>query len=125
MRKIAIPVNGENLHGHFGGAGMFKFYMVEDNKVVNVEMLQPPPHEPGVIPKWVAEMGATEILLGGIGQRAVAIFDHFKIKVVKGAAEENADLIVEKYLADTLESTGENCNHDDHDHGHHGHHHHD
>ncbi|MCK4922058.1 MAG: ATPase, partial [Bacteroidales bacterium] len=66
MRKIAIPINGDNLHGHFGGAGMFKFYIVENNKVVNVEILPPPPHEPGVIPKWVAEMGATEIILGGI-----------------------------------------------------------
>ena len=123
MRKIAIPVNGDILHAHFGGAGAFKIYIVEDNKVVEIQMATPPAHEPGVIPKWVAEIGVTDIILGGIGQRAVTIFEHFNINVVKGAAEESADLIIEKYLSGSLLASGENCNHDhdhgDHDHGHH------
>ncbi len=120
MRKIAIPLNGEKLHAHFGGAGVFKFYIVEDNKIVNTENAIPPPHEPGVIPKWVAEMGATDIILGGIGQRAVTIFEQFNIKVVKGAGEENADQLVEQYLSGTLEASGENCTNRDH-HGEEGH----
>lgn len=124
MRKIAIPVNGEVLHGHFGGAGMFRFYAVNNDKVVNVESITPPPHEPGVIPRWVAEMGASEIILGGIGQKAVSILEHKNIKVIKGAAEENADSIIEKYLAGKLETSEENCNHDhQHHHGDHHHHH--
>ena len=123
MKKTAIPVNGEILHAHFGGAGAFKFYFIENNKVVKTQMAVPPAHEPGVIPKWVAEMEVTDIILGGIGQRAVSIFEHFNINVIKGAIEENADLIIEKYLAGSLVASGENCNHD-HDHGHHDHGHH-
>ena len=123
MRKIGIPVDGKNLHGHFGGASMFKFYFIEDNKVVDTEKLVPPPHHPGVIPRWIADQGVTDVILGGVGQKAVAILEHFNIKVTKGVGEYEADKVIEDYLAGTLEASEENCNHDHHQHHDHGHQH--
>ncbi len=115
MRKIALPVNGEMLHGHFGGAGQFKFYHVEDGNVVGSELQVPPPHSPGAIPRWIIEQGVTDLIVCGIGQKAVAILEQHNVKVAKGAPVKNADEIVEEYLKGTLDASGEECK----GHGHH------
>lgn len=116
MRKIAVPVNGENVHAHFGGAPFFKFYSIEDDKIVNTELVVPPNHEPGVLPRWMQENGVTDLILVGIGARAVNILQQLNIQVAKGVGEENADEVVKKYIAGTLDASGENCKHDDGDH---------
>jgi predicted Fe-Mo cluster-binding NifX family protein len=114
MKKIAIPVDGDKLHGHFGAARNFKFYFVENDKVVDTESLTPPPHTPGSIPKWIVDNKVTDVILGGVGQKAVAILEQFNIKVAKGAPVKKADTLVKEYIAGTLDTTGEDC----HEHGH-------
>jgi predicted Fe-Mo cluster-binding NifX family protein len=51
------------------------------------------------------------IIAGGMGQRAQSLFAQSKITVVIGAAAESAERLVAEYLAGTLK-TGENiCDH--------------
>ena len=35
----------------------------------------PPEHRPGVYPRWVAALGVTDVIAGGIGQRAIDLFN--------------------------------------------------
>ncbi|MCK7542001.1 MAG: hypothetical protein MZV63_69485 [Marinilabiliales bacterium] len=35
----------------------------------------PRPHEPGLLPGWLAEKGVTDVIAGGMGQRAIGLFN--------------------------------------------------
>ena len=73
--------------------------------------LQPPGHQPGVLPQWLHEQGATVIIAGGMGQRAQQLFAQNGIEVVVGASAQSPEQLVEAYIKNALQ-TGENiCDH--------------
>ena len=49
--------------------------MVDDQKILSSEFLSPPEHTPGSFPKWVGEKGASVVIAGGMGRRAVDLFE--------------------------------------------------
>jgi predicted Fe-Mo cluster-binding NifX family protein len=95
------------LAGHFGRCQHFTFFDVKDSKVVNRSTVQPPAHEPGIIPQWLSQQGAQIIIAGGMGMRAQQIFNQYGIGVLLGAPYGTPEEIVGHYLAGTLQ-TGEN-----------------
>jgi len=111
--KIAIPLADGRLATHFGHAGQFALVEVDaDSKqVLKNERLSSPPHEPGVLPRWLHEQGADLIIAGGMGHRAQQLFAQNGIKVVLGAPSNDPESVVTDYLNKTLQ-TGENpCDH--------------
>jgi predicted Fe-Mo cluster-binding NifX family protein len=109
--KIAIPVSQGRLTAHFGHAAEFAIVHAEDQEIKKKELLQPPPHEPGVLPQWLDELGVVVIIAGGMGQRAIQLFGQRGIKVVTGARDLRPEELVQEYLTRTL-VTGENlCDH--------------
>jgi ATP-binding protein involved in chromosome partitioning len=113
MEKItfAIPVSGGKLCSHFGHCDQFALVETEDGKIKGKSMYTPPPHEPGVLPKWLHELGANIIISGGMGSRAQGFFNQSGIKVITGAPMDSPESLVNQYLSDTL-LTGENvCDH--------------
>jgi Mrp family chromosome partitioning ATPase/predicted Fe-Mo cluster-binding NifX family protein len=114
--KIAIPVDDGVVSEHFGHAGIFAVYHTENGAVVKKEELVPPPHEPGVIPKWLNTVGATIIITGGIGQSAINMFNGFGINVLSGAPAMKADDLIDGYLKNEITFKGGTCSHD-HPHG--------
>lgn len=110
--KFAIPLAEGKLTAHFGHCQEFALVEVEGNEIKNKEILVPPPHEPGVLPKWLNELGANVIIAGGMGGRALELFDQNGIKVVTGAPSMEPEVLVKSYLENTLESGGNVCDHD-------------
>lgn len=111
--KIAIPLVQGQLSLHFGHCEKFAVIDTDDNsnEITSREDLTPPPHEPGVLPKWLGDMGVNIIIAGGIGQRAQQLFAQNGIKVVIGASSGTPEELVTAYLQDTLK-TGDNiCDH--------------
>ncbi len=111
--RIAIPVAEGKLCVHFGHCEQFALIDMDDKtgKVTGTQMLTPPPHEPGVLPRWLHQKGATVILAGGMGHRAQSLFAENGIKAVIGAPVAPPEKLVAEYLAGTL-ATGENmCAH--------------
>ena len=74
--KIAIPVANQLLCMHFGHCEQFAIVDVdaENNKILKTEMLTPPPHEPGLLPKWIAQHGVNLVITGGMGVKAQDLF---------------------------------------------------
>ena len=108
---IAIPVANETLCMHFGHCQTFRLFEVEDNKIVKTEDKVPPMHEPGVLPKWLGELNVNMIIAGGMGTRAQQLFTQAGVKVLTGAPGDDPQKVVEAFLANTLE-TGDNvCDH--------------
>ncbi len=111
--RIAIPVADGKLCMHFGHCQQFALVDVdpESKTIKETQLLTPPPHEPGVFPKWLAEQGANLIIAGGMGARAQSLFTEHGIDVVVGASGVTPEEVVTNFLAGTLQ-TGDNiCDH--------------
>ncbi len=111
--KIAIPVENGHLCTHFGHCAEFAIYDIDPaTKATRAKaMHRPPPHEPGVLPRWLHEQGANVIITGGMGQRAQQLFAQDGIQVVLGAPPDMADDVVAAYLAGTLQTGANPCDH--------------
>ena len=111
--KIAIPLHQGALCVHFGHCEHFVLIEVdEQNKeIIGKSYHKPPPHEPGLLPRWLGELGANLVIAGGMGRRAQELFTSNNIAVLIGVEGTSAEELVNAYLKGTLE-TGENpCDH--------------
>jgi len=109
--KFAIPIAEGKLTAHFGHCKEFAMVEVQDNHILNKEMLDPPPHEPGVLPRWLKEQGANVVIAGGMGQRAIELFKQAGIEVLVGAPVDEPEALVNSYLSQTLATGGNVCDH--------------
>ncbi len=111
--KIAIPLADGKLAMHFGHCEVFAFLDVdpEGKKILKREDVVPPPHQPGLLPPWLAEKGVTLIIAGGMGERAQALFAERKVQVVVGAYSATPEEIIADYLAGTIRLGGNACDH--------------
>jgi ATP-binding protein involved in chromosome partitioning len=111
--RIAIPLANGCLALHFGHCETFALIDAdpESKNILGKEEIEPPPHEPGLLPRWLAEKGATVIIAGGMGQRAQSLFTENGIEVLVGAPADSPEEIVKNFLSGKLK-TGENaCDH--------------
>ena len=69
--------------------------------------LEPPPHEPTVLPRWLHRLGVEVIIARGMRKRARGLLEEENIKVITGAIGGDPEQVVEQYLTKTL-VTGEN-----------------
>jgi predicted Fe-Mo cluster-binding NifX family protein len=109
--KFAIPLAEGKLTAHFGHCQEFALLDVEDNQIKSKETLVPPPHEPGVLPKWLHDLGTNVIIAGGMGARALDLFAQNDIKVIVGATALAPEDLVNQYLDNTLQTHGNVCDH--------------
>ena len=109
--KFAIPLAEGKLTAHFGHCQEFALVEVEDNQIKSKETLVPPPHEPGVLPKWLHDLGTNVIIAGGMGARALDLFAQNDIKVIVGAPALTPEELVKQYLDNTLQTHGNVCDH--------------
>jgi predicted Fe-Mo cluster-binding NifX family protein len=109
--KIAIPTADGVLCPHFGHCERFIMLTAEDGNIVSNVSLDPPPHEPGVLPRWLAQQGANVVIAGGMGMRAQELFRMQGITVVVGAPSFEPEALVRQFLDGSLQN-GENlCDH--------------
>lgn len=111
MKKIAIPVTQGKLARHFGHCEEFHLFEINNSEIIGEEALTPPPHQPGTIPKWVHQQGTTDVIAGGMGQRAIDIFNQLGINVFVGAPTVDSRKIVEDFLKGELETQANLCDH--------------
>jgi predicted Fe-Mo cluster-binding NifX family protein len=110
---IAIPTVNREVCMHFGHCDQFALVQVDESSrsILTVEFKTPPPHEPGVLPQWLHEIGANLIIAGGMGQRAQDLFAQNRIEVVIGVTGGSPEEIVRAYFCRSL-VTGQNpCDH--------------
>ena len=118
MRRIAFSCEDENglkaeMSMHFGRCPFFTLVDVEDGELTNVRVIANPAfenHVPGVVPKFINEQMVNVMIAGGMGPKAVNMFEGFNIEVATGVSGK-----VEKVLAVYLEGNVQGtvpCNHD-------------
>lgn len=108
---IAIPVSNNILCPHFGHCKEFAFFKTEEGRITDESYLTPPPHEPGVLPQWLASHGVNCVIAGGMGQRAITLFNQNNIKVIIGAESKPPRSLVEAFLKNELKTGINACDH--------------
>lgn len=112
MKKIAVPIDeAGTLDAHFGHCKFFSILTVEGDKVVSEDKIVPPPHEPGLLPRWLAEKEVTDVIAGGMGQKAIQLLNSAGINAYVGAPRSSAKSLTELHLKGTLSLTANYCDH--------------
>lgn len=112
MKKLfAVPTINKKLCAHFGHCVQFALIKTSEEKVIGTEYLNPPVHQPGTYPKFLAEKGVSTIISGGMGIKAQEIFNQNNIEVVTGINSEIPEVLVKQYFTGQLESNGNFCDH--------------
>jgi ATP-binding protein involved in chromosome partitioning len=111
--RVAIPVCEGVLSMHFGHCEKFALVDVdpETKAIVGMEALDPPPHEPGLLPRWLNEKGVNLVIAGGMGMRAQQLFAEAGVKVVVGAPSAQPESVVLEYLSGRLVTGVNVCDH--------------
>jgi predicted Fe-Mo cluster-binding NifX family protein len=111
--KIAIPTAQGMLCMHFGHCEKFTILEVDENskEITSQNELDPPPHEPGLLPRWLAEKNVDLVIAGGMGARAQALFQENGINIIVGAPSEAPEKVVKAHLDGTLTHGVNACDH--------------
>lgn len=91
--RIAISTETDSglsapVAAHFGRCPYFTIVDVEGDEIKSAQPITNPyfpQHEPGAIPQFISTHGVQVMLAGGMGRRAVAIFEEFGIQPITGA----------------------------------------
>jgi predicted Fe-Mo cluster-binding NifX family protein len=98
---------------HFGRCPFYTLVEVEEGRTLTSRTVPNPhfgQHQPGVMPRFIHGLGAQVILAGGMGPRALQLFQGFGMDVVTGAIGR-VDKVVEAYLNGSISGIVP-CQHD-------------
>ena len=112
MKMIfAVPTIEEKLCAHFGHCEKFAIVETIDQEISSIEYLNPPVHQPGTYPRFLAGQGVNVIISGGMGIKAQDLFRQNNIEVFLGINAEDPKKLVAHYLNNQLESGQNLCDH--------------
>ena len=110
-RLIAVPSSNGLLDEHFGHCRQFALLSIEEDKIVSETLIDPPAHEPGLLPKFLSEKGVTDVIAGGMGNRAIQLFNQHQVNVFVGAPKLTPKEITEGFINETLVFSANYCDH--------------
>jgi predicted Fe-Mo cluster-binding NifX family protein len=110
-KRIAIPLENGVLCSHFGHCKQIAIVDAENNSISGETLVTPPPHEPGLLPAWLAEKGVTDVIAGGMGQRAINLFNNQNINVFVGAQVKNYSDLANDLINGSLVAGANYCDH--------------
>ena len=121
--RVAVSVDDSNgldsvVSPHFGRCPYYILVDLDDREVKQVNAVANPnygQHAPGTVPTFIQNQGADVMLAGGMGRRAIALFQQYGIQAVTGASG-TVRHVLEQYLGGQLRGA-EPCR-DSHEHGH-------
>jgi len=111
--RIMIPLADGLLTAHFGHCSEFAQLDVnrETGEITADERIAAPPHQPGLLPKWLAEREANLVIAGGMGQRARDLLEEQGVQVVVGVEPDKPESIVARWHAGSLTHGANLCDH--------------
>jgi predicted Fe-Mo cluster-binding NifX family protein len=110
MTRIAIPTSDGRLDPHFGHCQTFVFLTRSGaDAALTRQELPAPAHQPGLLPRWLKEQGATVVIAGGMGARAVDLLRGAGIQVILGASSQTPEELATAFLAGRLTDAGGIC----------------
>ena len=106
--KIAISTDSGYVSEHFGRCPAFTIAEIEDGKVLKIEEINNPGHQPGFLPAFLAERGVKYIICGGMGNRAQALFTERGIIPIIGVSGK-VSAVIEEFVQGRLKGEESSC----------------
>ncbi|MFH1683912.1 MAG: NifB/NifX family molybdenum-iron cluster-binding protein [Candidatus Margulisiibacteriota bacterium] len=106
--KVAISTDNGQVSAHFGRCPEFTIVEIENGRVITKEVLNNPGHQPGFLPQFLHDRGVTQIIAGGMGQRAQGMFAEKGIETIVGISGNIAE-VVKSIEAGTLKGGESLC----------------
>ena len=108
--RIAVSADNDNgldsvVSPHFGRCPYYVLVDLEGQEVQQVNAVANPyygHHQPGQVPGFIQSQGADVMLAGGMGRRAIALFQQYGIQAATGAAG-SVRRALEQYLGGELQ----------------------
>ena len=82
--KYAISTDGPDVSMHFGRCPQFTLVEIENGKLINKQVIDNPGHHPGFLPGFLSQKGVNSIIAGGMGHKAMNLFEQANINVILG-----------------------------------------
>jgi len=108
--KVAISTDSGSVSAHFGRCPSYTLVDIEDGRVVGRANIPNPGHQPGFLPRFLAEKGVSVIIAGGMGPRAQGLFAENNIRTIIGVQGRIGD-VIDKFLRQDLEPGEDLCDH--------------
>jgi predicted Fe-Mo cluster-binding NifX family protein len=107
--RVAVSVDDSNgldsvVSAHFGRCPYYILVDLDGREVKQVNAVANPNygrHAPGTVPTFIQDQGADVMLAGGMGRRAIALFQQYGIQAATGAAGSVRHAL-EQYLGGEL-----------------------
>ena len=106
--KIAISTEGDYVSAHFGRCPSFTILEIKNGEITGKEIINNPGHHPGFLPQFFNEKGVECIIAGGMGMKAVDLFNQYNIKQIVGITGRIEDTI-SQILSGTLKGGESLC----------------
>jgi predicted Fe-Mo cluster-binding NifX family protein len=108
--RVAVSADDRNglesvVSPHFGRCPCYVLVDLEGREVRQVDTVENPyyhQHVPGAVPDFIRGQGADVMLTGGMGRRAIGIFQQYGIEAVTGAYG-TVQQALEQYLGGQLQ----------------------
>ena len=101
---------------HFGRCPHYTLVDVDGSEIRDVQVIENPyynNHVPGVVPGFINEQNVNVMIAGGMGPRAVQLFEGFGIEVATGVGGR-VENVLKAYLEGKVKGTVP-CGHDHQD----------
>mgnify|MGYP001248773805 CR=1 FL=1 len=108
--RVAIAVDGKGVSSHFGHCEKFAVYHIRNKEIFHHEIMLNPGHEPGKLPRLLASCGITHVLAGGMGMKAVQLFEEQGIHVLCGISGP-VDQVIGDFIGNRIAAGESTCNH--------------
>lgn len=109
--RVALARDGDQLAEHFGRCEGYEIVDIADSEVVERQFMPNPGHEPGRLPKMLAEQQVSCVIAGGMGPRAQELFTEAGIETITGV-NGSLNEIIEAFVWGKLTTDGGNpCHH--------------
>ena len=116
IMKIAVTYENGEIFQHFGHTEQFKFYDVEDGKIVNEQIVDTNDSGHGALAGFLKAAKVDALICGGIGMGAQNALADAGIKLYAGV-QGPADAAAKALAEGTLEYDPDaHCDHHGHDH---------
>lgn len=114
--RIAVTYENEMVFQHFGHTEQFKFYDVENGKIVNTQIADTNGQGHGALSGLLVQAGVDVLICGGIGGGAQNALSEAGIQLY-GGVSGLADEAVNAYIAGELNYNPDvHCSHHEHEH---------
>jgi len=109
--RIVVPMRDGKFSEHFGQSRQAAVVDLDEagERIESMEVIDLPPHGPGVLPAFLNEWAPDLMLAGGIGERAVIMFAEAGVRVHAGVEGEDPRAMVEAWVRGELPRRSNVC----------------